>query len=195
MNVCRLTRRDFSAHVREAADLPTGSIVSSWYVKLFIWSHDVRILMLCRLARWAASSLFNCFFQWKTKEKTPLTNDDMEIYEWVNLVVTLCSEAQQVVILLCPQKQTQVHPTVRGEVAVDSGQWRKMGGRRGGLIHAWTLPAQPYTNACTRSTYEHKKSIFQHQVQTRSFDLTVFFPPQFVRETEASEDNSSVTHI
>lgn len=33
------------------------------------------------------------------------------------------------------------------------------------------------------------------QTQTRPFKLSVFFSPWFVRETEASEDNSSVTHI
>lgn len=57
-------------------------------------------------------------------------SEAVEIYEGVNLVLTLCRETQQVVILLCPPLQRQVLPTTGGQITVDPGQWRKQGNKK-----------------------------------------------------------------
>lgn len=123
----------------------------------------------------------------------------VEIYEWVHLVVTLHSETQQVVILLCPPTTEAGASVYSGQITVDSGQWRKTGEQEG-PIHAWSLPTRPNSMSNTQmhpgALKKKKRSpYFNANTNTLIQTVSVFCSPLIVWETEASEDNSSVTHI
>lgn len=102
----------------------------------------------------------------------------VEIYEWVHLVVTLHSETQQVVILLCPPTTEAGASVYSGQITVDSGQWRKTGEQEG-PIHAWSLPTRPNSMSNTQmhpGALKKKKEVhISMQTQTRSFKLSAFF--------------------
>ncbi len=121
-------------------------------------------------------------------------SEAIEIYERVNLSVTLRCQTQQVVILFCPPRQRQVLPSTgdRSLLTLDNGG--KQGNKKVQFMHGHfqSIPALRQTYKCIKSPlYEHKKSIFQCKHRHAHSNCQCF---SLRWETEASEDNSSVTH-
>lgn len=118
VNICGFTRKNFFVH------LGTGlSSLIMLELECYVYSSPLIGMINSLLPALYTFNKMHCF-------TGAAQSEAIEIYEWVNLAVTLCSETQQVVMLLCPPQQRQVLPTTRDKSLLTLDNEGKQGNKK-----------------------------------------------------------------